>query len=501
MTPRQTKHIRRLVQIVALLLFAALLVATTWPLRSPLSVQVFLRADPLSGLAAALSPYRSWALLGLFWPALALLAATAPLGRFFCGWLCPLGTCIDGADALLRRWRPKKAARLSCRPKYYLLALVLAAAIFGTHLFWVLDPIPLLTRTCATTLFPASAQAYDTAIMHARPLLRAWGWRLQPLPPRPFVLSTLTGWMFAIILLLGLVRRRYWCRSLCPLGALLGLVARYGGYRRRVADTCTHCGRCSRDCKMAAISAADPAVTDQAECVQCHDCDVLCLPQSIHFNLTREPEPQPAPDLGRRQFLAIVAAGASYGAVARYGLLPRPASDRLLRPPGAIVRDPAGGLRMMTEDEFRSQCLRCGQCLKACVTGGLQPAVTEAGLDGFYTPRLVPRVGWCEFGCAACGQVCPSGALVPFVAEEKKRILIGLAGIDRGRCLAWQPGGEYRQCLVCDEHCSYDAIHTRHHDGEDRPFVDERLCTGCGICEHACPVRPEAAIAVRRRQA
>lgn len=486
------KLLRRLVQLSFLLAFLALLLATTWPLRSPVPVHAFLSLDPLAALAVLVSPARSLHALHLFSPALVLLAATALLGRFFCGWVCPLGTCIDAADTVLKPLRRNK------RPppagvKYLLLFAVLAAAPFGVQLAWLLDPIPLLTRTFATALIPLGSAGYDAALGP----LRSAGLRLQPVPVHEFTLGLLTGGVFLAILLLGLLSRRYWCRSLCPLGALLGLVGRWGLWRRRVNDNCRQCRLCSRDCQMGAIPPAQPTRTLQAECIQCYDCLECCDPSGTQITLGATPQTEATVDVGRREFLAACVTGIAYGAIARYGLAQEPLSARLVRPPGAIVRGPDGAVAgLMSEDEFLSKCLRCGQCLKACLTGGLQPAVLEAGLLGFYTPRLVPRTGWCEQGCAACGQVCPSGALIPFTVAEKPQIIIGEARIDKQRCLAWQGGDAYRQCLVCDEHCSYDAIQTRSHQGEDRPFVDAQICTGCGICEKVCPVKSEAAIVV-----
>jgi ferredoxin len=235
--------------------------------------------------------------------------------------------------------------------------------------------------------------------------------------------------------------------------------------------------------------------------VQCYDCVDACGPGDTRVTLAwPAPAVDTGTDLGRRQFLGLAGAGAAYGLLTVAGLDRRAWHDRLIRPPGAIVRDEQGQvLRLMTEAEFRDKCLRCGQCLKACPTGGLQPAVGEAGLDGFYTPILVPRAGWCEQSCEACGKVCPSGALIPFAAAEKVSIPIGLATITRDKCLAWREGDQYAQCVVCKEFCSYGAVELHRVGGQDRPYVRDYKCVGCGICESACPVKPEAAIVVHRR--
>jgi NAD-dependent dihydropyrimidine dehydrogenase PreA subunit len=107
---------------------------------------------------------------------------------------------------------------------------------------------------------------------------------------------------------------------------------------------------------------------------------------------------------------------------------------------------------------------------------------------------LVPRIGPCAAECTACGQVCPTDALAPFTVEEKYWIYLGTAAIDRSTCLVWAQG---RQCLICDEYCTYDAIYWKQDEqGRRVPYVDEFRCVGCGLCENACPIQPLAAIRV-----
>jgi ferredoxin len=137
--------------------------------------------------------------------------------------------------------------------------------------------------------------------------------------------------------------------------------------------------------------------------------------------------------------------------------------------------------------------------MKACPTSGLQPAFLEAGLEGVWTTHLVPRIGACEQHCNQCGKVCPTGAIRNLSLEEKQYARIGTAVIFRQKCLAWE---QLRLCLVCDEVCPYDAVDFRvvtDHTGTlQRPFVNEDKCTGCGLCEHHCPVDGQAAIYVER---
>jgi polyferredoxin len=501
------RRLRQTVQLLALAVFIGLVWTTTWPLSSPLPVSLFLRLDPLAALAVAFSPARSWDLLRLFWPSLVLLGATVALGRFFCGWLCPLGTCLDVSDRVLSRWRKRRRPAPDKQLgwlKYALLAATLGASLFGVPLLLLLDPLCLATRTVGTFVHPALSLGYNGLAFVTEPVRSALGWRMDLGPVHLFRLGLAVGVMFLTILALGLSSRRFWCRNLCPLGALLGFAGAHGLWRRIVrADRCSACRRCATECKMGAIPAKAPCTTRQAECIQCYDCVACCKPLATTLALsTGAAGLDPKVNVGRREFLAATGIGVGYGLLAAVGIVPRPRPERLIRPPGAVVRDDSGALtRLMTESEFRAKCLRCGQCLKACPTGGLQPSLIEAGLDGFYTPRLVPQVGWCEQNCAACGAACPSGALVPFRIEEKPRIQIGLAEIHRDRCLSWRTGGEYSQCTICKEYCSYEAIDLVSDQGQLRPVVRHGRCTGCGLCENACPVRdPDAAIVVYRRE-
>jgi NAD-dependent dihydropyrimidine dehydrogenase PreA subunit len=149
--------------------------------------------------------------------------------------------------------------------------------------------------------------------------------------------------------------------------------------------------------------------------------------------------------------------------------------------------------------------------MRACPTNAIQPGVIEAGLEGFGAPLIIPRLGYCDFACNACGQVCPTQAIPPLDLEEKRLRVIGKAYIDENRCLPW---ADQKECFVCEEMCPLPqkAIELREQGenaGQDRqegngpsaggirlPRVNRELCTGCGVCEYQCPVNGESAIRV-----
>jgi len=124
-----------------------------------------------------------------------------------------------------------------------------------------------------------------------------------------------------------------------------------------------------------------------------------------------------------------------------------------------------------------------------------------------WTPNLVARLGYCDYGCNACGQVCPSGAIPAMALDEKRQAVLGEAVVDRNRCLPWAQG---IPCIVCEEMCPIPEKAIRVENvpittdtGEtitlQRPYVLQDLCIGCGICEYQCPMGGDAAIRVHHR--
>jgi Pyruvate/2-oxoacid:ferredoxin oxidoreductase delta subunit len=140
--------------------------------------------------------------------------------------------------------------------------------------------------------------------------------------------------------------------------------------------------------------------------------------------------------------------------------------------------------------------------MMACPTGGLQPDLGRGGIEGLFSPILVPRVGYCEFHCTLCGQVCPTHAIKKLSIPEKVTTVIGKAYIDTSRCF---PHAYGTNCAVCEEHCPVDGNAIQFHDTAEmsldgtplrKPYVVYDRCVGCGICEFKCPVGGEAAIIV-----
>lgn len=479
--------LRRVVQVLFLVGFLALIWLTVFPTRLWVPVELFLRLDPLLLIVASLAARTAVAGLGA---ALVVLLATVLLGRFFCGWICPLGTTIELADDLLYRKRKRRWSnqqRVARGLKYVHLLVILTAAAAGYGLTFLLDPIALMTRAATYLVHPAAMFLGNLGLDNLRPVARQLDWLSlyyaelhQPLLSTVSLAATT---VLLTIILLNRLQRRFWCRSLCPLGALLGLAARLTPFPRRVGAECDGDGRCRRVCETGAIGREEREY-DPAECIQCGRCVTDCHLAVVRFGLA-DPWPRLALplDLGRRRLL-IGLAGGGFGALL-FGMSPtrRVLPETLLRPPGALP-----------EGFFRKRCIRCGQCVKACPTNTLQPDWFTAGLEGMWAPAPRLRLAPCRQDCNACGWVCPTGAIRPLDLEEKRYAKLGTAVIDPTRCIVW---ADDHQCLVCDEHCPYNAIFFREDAlGKRRPYVDRTRCNGCGQCETACPVDSRAAIVV-----
>jgi len=510
---------RRICQIFFFLLFLWFCLAATlgdrwWQLRG-WPVNWILELDPLVGLGTLLTTRTLYA--GLLW-GLATVVLTIILGRFFCGWLCPFGSLHQFIGYLANRRRSLKAKleanryRSAQSLKYWFLVFLLTMAVAELVIDVIRLPrttpagfAALIAAGLAAVIVLAIRQAelnMKTAIAGVLTVTAGWilasflfrgDWRpvaslqiglLDPIPlvyrsinllilplidqttltasssPRLYAGTWLIASIFLVSMLLNLIWPRFYCRFVCPLGALFGMLGRFAIWRiGKSKEECTDCHLCEKNCE----GACQPTTRIRiAECVLC----LNCVDDCHHGLMGYRPAPSAggeilSTDLSRREFLTAAVSGAAAMPLLRIAGNPGPNwAARLVRPPGSLP-----------EPQFLSRCIKCGQCMRICPTNVIHPTGLTAGLEGLWTPVLNFRIGTsgCQHNCIACGHLCPTAAIRPISLEERQGlgryaqqgpIKIGTAFIDRGRCLPWAMD---RPCIVCQENCpvSPKAIFTR----------------------------------------
>ncbi len=511
---------RQISQIFFVLLFLWFCVVASvgekwWQLRG-WPVNWLLQLDPLVALTTVMTTRTLYA--GLLW-ALVTVVLTIVLGRFFCGWVCPFGTLhhVVGFLGNRKKTLSEKVARNQYHPaqsvKYFLLVGLLGAALgdliahsaqllgffSGRHLLvwlcvltilflffrkiiakkrvmlhWMLflavawiflgwffsghslfgaslqtglvDPIPLLYRSVNLVVVPLADGSAHQLSVGQRYTLGAW----------------LIGAVFLATVLLNLKVPRFYCRFVCPLGALFGVLGRYGLWRvGKGQSECVQCEPCESHCEGACEPSAKIRIS---ECVLCMNCVGTCHEGLMGYRTARSEAGEiVSPDFSRRQFVLSAASGIAAVPIMRLGGTLGPNwSGRLIRPPGAL-----------DEKDFLRRCIKCGQCMRTCPTNVIHPATLQGGLEALWTPVLNFRAGTsgCQYNCVACGHVCPTAAIRPISLDEKQGkngfsnigpVRLGTAFVDRGRCLPWAMD---RPCIVCQENCpvSPKAIFTREH--------------------------------------
>lgn len=494
---------RRCSQVLFLLAFVFVFIKTdyTGSDRMEYAVNILFRLDPFLALVTMLA---TRTVIALMLPALLVLLLSLLVGRSFCGWFCPMGSLLDGAGRA--GLRPRKI-RATIFPRLAT-ALMLAAlflALGGFHVAGYLDPFSILVRGLAQAIYPAFGLVVDSLFtftyQSALPVVNSVTepiydlLKMSVLPPdqKYFALAWLSCAMLVGLVVLESLQRRFFCRNLCPVGALLGLVSARGLLRLAGGDEgCGACRICATRCRMGAID--EERRIDMGSCSLCMECVVRCPKSRIGFTAAGQvAAPAPTHGLSRRTFLAVLGSGVLLPAVKGVTVQAKVADPLLVRPPGALA-----------EREFLARCVRCAECIKVCIGNGLQPSLLEAGLDGVFSPRLAARSGYCEYNCTLCGQVCPTGAIAELGVAEKRGWKIGNAWIDPALCLPYANG---IPCMVCEEHCPtgqkaivFREVQVRRKDGElvgvKQPSVIDELCIGCGICEFVCPLPGRAAITI-----
>jgi polyferredoxin/ferredoxin len=456
---------RRISQIFFVILFLWFCITTAlgdnwWQLRG-WPVNWFIQLDPLVGLGTVLTTRTLYA--GLLWGLLTIVL-TIILGRFFCGWICPFGAihqfmgfCAKYKKSIHHKIRVNRYSFLQSI-KYFLLFFFLAAAtidlleilapghplIIGSLQIGLLDPISLLYRSVNLVMLPF----FDGSLVRLSSSFRfydgAW----------------VIGIIFITALSLNFLKPRFYCRYICPLGALFGIFSRFSIFRiGKNKPECINCEVCEKNCEGACSPTSQIRIN---ECVLCMNCINDCKHDMMSYRVSpSETGEIVSPDMTRRGLMISLAFGALVSPMFKLsGLASSNWNSTLIRSPGSL-----------SENEFLKRCIKCGQCMRICPTNVIHPAGLDFGFESLWTPSLNFQIGTsgCQHNCIACGNICPTAAIRPITLDERMGtgpyqdqgpIKIGTAFVDHGRCLPWSMD---LPCIVCQENCpvSPKAIFTR----------------------------------------
>lgn len=438
--------VRRISQIFFFCLFIWFCVICTfgtewWQLRG-WPVNLILQLDPLVAIGTLLTTHTIYK--GLIWAVLTVVL-TIIFGRVFCGWICPFGASHQFVGYLGNMGRKSKDRinsnryRKAALLKYlFLIAFLVAAAIpLGTNtmLFTgLLDPIPFFHRSINIILLPIVDKSFN----------------LLSVDPRVYQGAFLIGALFTAVIFMNLLIPRFYCRFICPTGALLGLIGKYSVWRiGKTEATCSNCMQCERACEGACEPSKQIRIN---ECVLCLNCYDQCRDGALKYRI-RESEGGEIsnPDITRRGLILSSLSGLLAIQVFPLSMGTAVTEDNtMVRPPGALP-----------EEEFMQRCIRCSQCMRICPTNIIVPSGLFGGVENLWTPVLNFTDGssGCQLNCTACGHICPTSAIRPISLSEKLGIdefaekgpvRIGSAYVDRSLCLPWAMN---TPCIVCQENC------------------------------------------------
>lgn len=354
---------------------------------------------------------------------LAIVAITFVFGRFYCSTICPFGFLQEVVALIFHR---KNKAIKNYPVKYYLMALTFGALVGESAVVLrYIEPYSLFGSASTISILGLVA--------------------------------------VLMVVVLVFFKNRFFCTNICPVGALLGLVAKFSLNKISInKEMCVTCGMCEKNCSASCINSKEKNI-DNETCVRCMKCLQVCPKGGIKFG-KQEKKSNEKFSLKRRQLIIGATVLAVFGSMVKTGLVLK---EKLVEKVKDIIL-PAGAI---SKDRFANKCYNRNLCVQNCPNKILVKAD-----ENFSAVHIDYEKGekFCKFDCNKCGNVCPTGAIKRLSLEDKQNTRIGMAMIIEDKC---------HKCNACASACPKGAIIKV--EGK-APMLNAQKCIGCGACKATC---------------
>ena len=427
-----------------------------------------------------------------------LLLLTFVFGRVYCSSICPMGIYQDIVGWLSKKAKRKKRYTYSPAKsilRWATLLLVTVAFIFGfTFLVGLLDPYGAYGRIVTHLFRPiylAGNNLLETTFTQFNnyTFFRVSIYSLS-------VLSTIIAlFTLAGVGLLAWRNGRTFCNTLCPVGTTLGFISRLSLFKVQFdSEKCNSCGLCSMKCKASCIDSKKLTV-DYSRCINCFNCIEACKRDAMHYkpiwskkNKENEVVKRDVNQSKRRFISATVTTGIAATSLLAQNSIGVSSKQELKR------QQPIAPPGVQNIDKLLQKCISCHLCVTKCPSHVIKPALFEYGLGGIMQPKLYFDHGFCSYDCTVCGDICPTGAILPLTKEEKHHTQMGQVNFILENCIVYY---DETSCGACSEHCPTQAVSMVPYKGSlTIPHIEPSICVGCGGCEYVCPAIPFKAIYV-----
>jgi len=428
---------------------------------------------------------------------LVVIVLTLLFGRVYCSSICPMGTLQDIISYFSKAINKKRSFRKTGEfriLRYSILAITIIIFLSGSMILLnLLDPFSNSGKIFTNLIRPILIQINNLTAYALTRLNIYW---LYPVEVRGFSLTAIGISLFIIgsIGIMAFTKGRLFCNTICPVGTLLGLISRYSVFKIGIdKNSCISCNLCEKVCKSGCIDKKEKVIHFD-RCVSCYNCFDACASGGITYrnHVVKEKRIKKfRTDDKRREFISktmLYIIGLSTISLGQIKIIPKKLSKIAILKKNTV--SPPGSRSI---SHFTGKCTACHLCVSSCPSQVLQPSLWEYGFAGILQPFMNYKDSYCTLDCVLCGQVCPTGAILPLTLEKKKLTQIGKVNFIKANCIVETEGTE---CGACSEHCPTKAVQMVPYKNLHLPEIQNEFCIGCGACEFACPVRPYKAIYV-----